>query len=87
MSGKINNTFSSYMPPFPNESDITDILRQAFAIDAALAAAGIDTTGKAGTDGYAYGKANPMSWVARNLLDSTRDASPSPASSACSSRP
>ena len=42
-----------------------------FAIDAALAAAGIDTTGKAGTDGYAYDKANPMGWVARNLLDST----------------
>ncbi|MCH4857791.1 hypothetical protein [Bifidobacterium pseudocatenulatum] len=60
---------------------------QVFAIDAALAAAGIDTTGKAGTDGYAYDKANLMGWGARNLLDFTMDASPSSASSACSSRP
>ncbi|WP_294685831.1 hypothetical protein [uncultured Bifidobacterium sp.] len=62
-------------------------MRQAFAIDAALAAAGIDSTGKVGTNCYAYDKANPMGWVAQNLLDSTMDASPSPASSACSSRP
>ena len=42
----------------------------ASAIDNALSKAGIATTGKAGADGYAYDKSNPMVWVVQNLLDS-----------------
>ena len=42
----------------------------ASAINNALSKAGIATTGKAGADGYAYDKSNPMVWVVQNLLDS-----------------